>query len=246
MESHQWLKCNIDARKVSAIINMQEQMIETRGWKASRGLNVTTENCKLCDAYKETVMHILSGCKVLAGSDYLKRHNNALMVLIVEWAKQESLLPSNSVWYKQKWSKGTLLEKNGKKICWDFEFTMRKTTSARRPDVMIENDEEKKLWIVDMACPNEKNIGEKHREKLSKYQQLAFEMREKRPEYRVEIVPIVIGCLGGGMKQVECQVKKIIKDEGGARWTCNEMLKTVLFESESMLRKTLTGIIQKD
>ena len=84
---------------------------------------------------------------------------------------------------------------------------MRKTTSARRQDVMIENDEEKKLWIVDMACPNEKNIGEKHREKLTKYQQLAFEMREKRPEYRVEIVPIVIGCLGGGMKQVECQVK---------------------------------------
>ena len=40
------------------------------------------------------------------------------------------------------------------------------------------------------------------------------------------------------MKQVECQVKKIIKDEGGARWTCNEMLKAVLFESESMLRKT--------
>ena len=31
MESHQWLKCNIEARKVSAIINMKEQMIETRG-----------------------------------------------------------------------------------------------------------------------------------------------------------------------------------------------------------------------
>ena len=70
---------------------------------------------------------------------------------------------------------------------------------------------------MDMACPNEKNIGKKQHEKLTKYQQLAFEMLEKRPEYRVEIVPIVIGCLGGGMKQVECQVKKIIKNEGGAR-----------------------------
>ena len=70
---------------------------------------------------------------------------------------------------------------------------MRKTTSSRRPDVIIENDEEKKLWIMDMACPNEKNIGEKHREKLTKYQQLVFEMREKIPEYRVEIVPIVTG-----------------------------------------------------
>ena len=59
-----------------------------------------------------------------------------------------------------------------------------------------------------MACPNQKNIGEKHREKLTKYQQLAFEMREKKPQYRVEIVLIVIGRLGRGMKQVECQVKK--------------------------------------
>ena len=53
---------------------------------------------------------------------------------------------------------------------------MRKTNSARRPDAMIENDEERKLWIVDMQCPNEKNISENHREKLTKYQQLAFEM----------------------------------------------------------------------
>ena len=89
-------------------------------------------------------MHILSECKILAGIDYLKQHNNALMVLIVECAKQESLLPSDSALYKQKWSKGTVMEKNGKKICWDFDFTMRKTTSARRSDVMIENDEEKK------------------------------------------------------------------------------------------------------
>ena len=62
------------------------------------------------------------------------------------------------------------------KFCWDFEFTMRKTVSARRPDVMIENDEEKKLWIMDVACPNEKNIDEKHHEKLTKYQQLAFKI----------------------------------------------------------------------
>ena len=37
--------------------------------------------------------------------------------------------------------------------------------------------------------------------------------------------------------------EKIIKDEGGARCTGNEMLKAVLFDSESMLRKTFTGII---
>ena len=146
-------------------------------------------------------MHILPGCKVLAASNYLIRHNNASMVLTVEWAKQESLLSKDYVWYKQRWSKGTVLEGNGRKICWDFQFTMKNTTSQKRPDLMIEIDDEKKLWIVDMACPNEKNIGEKHREKLTKHQQLAFEIRE----YKVAIVPIVIGCFGGGMKQMKCQ-----------------------------------------
>ena len=31
--SHQWLKCNINSAKVSSIIKMLEQVIETRAWK---------------------------------------------------------------------------------------------------------------------------------------------------------------------------------------------------------------------
>ena len=38
-------------------------------------------------------------------------------------------------------------------------------------------------------------------EKLEKYQQLAFEIRERRPGYKVIVIPIVIGCLGGGMRR---------------------------------------------
>ena len=44
-----------------------------------------------------------------------------------------------------------------------------------------------------MACPMEKNIGEKYVEKLRKCQQLAFETRKKRSGFRVEIVPLMIG-----------------------------------------------------
>ena len=83
----QWLECNIDARRVSAIINMQEQMIETRGWKGSRGLNVTTENCRLCDAHKETVMHILWGfsdpCHTMASDKGQRPVHNIVQVAIL-------------------------------------------------------------------------------------------------------------------------------------------------------------------
>ena len=37
MESHQWLKCNIDARKVRAVINMQEKLSKQEGGKQAEG-----------------------------------------------------------------------------------------------------------------------------------------------------------------------------------------------------------------
>ena len=83
----------------------------------------------------------------------------------------------------------------GKKLLRDFEYCMRKTTSARRPDLTLEDLQERKIWLIDMACPSESNIEDKLREKRSKYQKLAFEIRGKRLGYRVEIIPFVPGVL---------------------------------------------------
>ena len=60
-ESHGCLGCNLGPKKVSAIFNMQEQMIETRGQKKTRGINILSENCRRCIAQKETVMHFFIG-----------------------------------------------------------------------------------------------------------------------------------------------------------------------------------------
>ncbi len=56
--------------------------------------------------------HWLSGCTVLAGSEYVQRHNKALMMFAVGWAKQAGLLEESTVWYKITWQKGTTLENN--------------------------------------------------------------------------------------------------------------------------------------
>ena len=42
---------------------------------------------------------------------------------------------------------------------------MRKESTARRPDVTIESKERKVIHLVDMACPNRKNVLEKNKEK---------------------------------------------------------------------------------
>jgi len=45
---------------------------------------------------------------------------------------------------------------------------------------MLEDKERKIIWICDMTCPQQQNLNTKRLEKLTKYQQLAFEMRERR------------------------------------------------------------------
>ena len=137
-EDHIWLQSNINLYKASEIVKMQEKMVETRSCKHARALT-QNKNCGVCTKYKETVVHILAGCTPLAGGEYLMRHNKALKV---------------------DWKKGALLEGNGKKLVCDFKFKMRKMTIVSRPNHILENELDKKIWVIDMACPMGKTIEE--------------------------------------------------------------------------------------
>ena len=170
--SHQWMKCNINPAKVRAIINMQELMIETRAQKRNRGLVVDTDLCRLCGEVPEGVMYITSGCKMLASRESMKRYNNLLKILMVAWCKKNELMERDEAWYKVKWGQGAVLENEHVNMSWDFEYNMRKELTARRPDVTIEFKERRVLHLVYMACPSEKNVLEKKKEKKQKYQQL--------------------------------------------------------------------------
>ena len=179
----------------------------------------------------------------LAGSEYVRRNDNALKVLAVHWAIDNKLLPEGTKWYTEIWEKGKVIENNGKKLYWDWEHRMRTTCTARRPDLTLEDRIEKKIMIIDMACPNESNKEKKREEKMRKYQQLCYEIRERRDGYKVKIIPVVIGCLGGGMKKMKDDVKELFKHEKDLQWICREMQKTVLWESETIMRKILSGLL---
>ena len=71
-------------RKTASIKTVVEQMVETRVWKVARGLALNGR-CRLCG---ETVEHLVAGCKTIANSEYLTRHNRTLMVMAIAWAKE--------------------------------------------------------------------------------------------------------------------------------------------------------------
>ena len=47
---------------------------------------------------------------------------------------------------------------------------MRTTSSAYRPYMTLEDEKARKIWLVDMSCPQEQNIEEATRTKLQMYQ----------------------------------------------------------------------------
>ena len=85
----------------------------------------------------------MAGCKVLANSEYLARHNRTLMILAIAWAKEYNLVDKDVKLHKEKWLRGHVLENAQAKLIWDFEFNLRKTTTSRRPGLILEDPEKK-------------------------------------------------------------------------------------------------------
>ena len=107
-------------------------------------------------------------------------------------------------------------------------------------------ESEEDLVSGHVMPPQEQNIKEATRTKLQKYQQLAFKTREKRRRYRMKVVPVIIGCLGGGVEDATKAVRKIIGDEDGVIRIITTMQRMVLSEGGTIIRKVLGGVVQPE
>ena len=70
-----------------------------------RELNVESVLCRLCGQYDDTVQNLLAGCKVIVGTEYVRRHNIALMVLADQCWKQHGIIEEGTQWNQQQWVK---------------------------------------------------------------------------------------------------------------------------------------------
>ena len=95
-----------------------------------------------------------------------------------------------------------------------------------------------------MACPQEDNINIKTNEKQTKYQQLAFEMRDGRIGYKVIVWQIIIACLGEGTELTLKELKRLFTSNQMTRKVVGTMQKTTLMDSETLMRRILSGLIQ--
>ena len=71
-------------------------------------------------------------------------------------------------------------------------------------------------------------------------------MGERRTEYKIYVISVVIGDLGGGIKEAILEVKKIFKKDDLSEKIVGEMERTVLMDSETIIRKILSGLVQTE
>ena len=95
-ECDKWLFQKRNPGKTVTITTILDQMVETRSWKEARGL-IDDGSCRICTQHSETVEHLVAGCTKLAKSEYLTKHNQALMVPAVAWAKQQELVSQEAI-----------------------------------------------------------------------------------------------------------------------------------------------------
>ena len=48
------------------------------------------------------------------------------MILSVTRVKEHKLIGADTLWYKERWEPGMVLENDKAKLAWDFQFNLRK------------------------------------------------------------------------------------------------------------------------
>ena len=77
----------------------------------------------------------------------------------------------------------------------------------------------------------------KEKEKLTKYRQLAFEMRERRGSGRSRSI---------GIKALKVDLNKMLENNELLDEVVTMMQKTVQMDSASIVRRVMSGLIQED
>lgn len=195
--SYLWLKRGeLIPETEGFLLAIQDQVIPTRNYLKYiiRDPSIESDKCRRCQLYQETIDHITGGCKLLAGTDYTERHNNAAKIIHLELSRKYDLIHDSPPYYK--YQPPPVQENQKVKLYWDRTIYTDKTIIHNRPDITIVDKQTKKTFLIDIAVPNDTNVQQKVEEKLQKYQPLAMEVRELWGQDDVTVIPLIVSATG--------------------------------------------------
>ena len=142
----------------STVTAAQDQALRTNIIKAKID---KTSDCSLCRLYKEAdeaVTHIASQCSKLAQLEYKIRHDKVAQALYWELCRKNDLQHEKN---RYEHNPQSVVENDKCKILWDFTIQTDHYITARRPDIVVVNKNDKTCLLIDVACPGDKRVKEK-------------------------------------------------------------------------------------
>jgi hypothetical protein len=190
------ISCDVEA----ALVALRERFWMTRAYCTHvLRIDVGGDGCRHCGQEAETIEHALGHCGTLAPTAYLTRHNNTLKPL-AWWLMYAYGVHGQLRGWNDFRMPEAITENERIKIWWDVPVfgVSGRELRENRPDMRVLFKREKRLVVVEMACPLDSNVPDKYTEKANKYGDVIDELREQHAveANKVEYVPLVIGALG--------------------------------------------------
>ena len=79
---------------------------------------------------------------------------------------------------------------------WNLSVKTAMKTKNNKPDLIVWNSEIKTCQVVEFSCPADVNVSKKVSEKENIYGPLICSMQLLYPDYKFELIPIIVGALG--------------------------------------------------
>ncbi|XP_028158192.1 uncharacterized protein LOC114351251 [Ostrinia furnacalis] len=185
------------------MIAIQDQIIETRNYQKHimRIPNLPTDLCRKCNSSSETIQHVTGACKAIVQTDYKHRHDQVANIIHQKLACKYKLITHKPTPY-YKYEPEPVLENSQYRLYFDRAILTDRTTHYNRPDITLQDKNNRTATIIDIAIPNTHNLQNSISEKLSKYTDLKDEIRRMWRLNEVNIVPIVLSTTGVIPKQL--------------------------------------------
>jgi len=230
--SFRWL-CNayLDLVTESLLIAAQDQALNTNWMSCHIHCTVSSDLCRRCKMYPETIEHIVAGCPAIAQTVYLDRHN--AVTSAVHWCLCGICGFSRSPhWWQHQ--PQPVLDKEDYKLLYDFNIFTDRKISARRPDIVYVDKCSGFTKLIDVACVMDRHVVDKHRDKAEKYLDLAVELQSLW-NTRIEVMPLIFGALDT-IHQSTIQSFKLLQLHD---ISIRQLVKTVLLRTATIIRRHL-------
>ena len=231
-DSFKWLQtAHLKPVTEALITAAQDQALHTN-WLSYHILRSTDSDlCRRCSQYPETIEHIVAGCPTLAQSVYLERHNTVASAVHWELCHLCGFSCSDQWWCHQP---EAVMDSSDYRLLYDFNIFTDHRITARRPDIVLIDKQQRLTRLIDIACVMDRNVVEKHREKIEKYLHLSVELQSLW-NTRTEVVPLVFGALGSIPEQTKknFELLKLVKI------SAHLMQKSVILRTDTILRRHL-------